>query len=172
MEKLSAVDNLESMFNSIGFDLPDNIKRDIAFDLLHNQYINKHYSFLLDLKSKKILCHAFNIYFKSASFPFSIHAEIQTLVKYYKSKTVNKNKKALLVAKLSRTGIVGNSKCCLNCMRFIRNNLANVNLKKIYYSTKGTQLVELSKRGLVDEHFKISKGFMYRSSGVDATAEY
>lgn len=158
----SSVANLEAMFDSIGFSLPSNIKQDIAFNLQHNTHVNKHYSFILDLKTRRVLSYAFNIYFKSDSFPFSVHAEIQSIVKYYKSKSITKSKKILFVAKLSRIGIVGNSRCCLNCMRFIRNNLNNLNLKHIYYSTKSGELVKLSKNDLIDENFKISKGFVWR----------
>lgn len=159
----SSTDRLELLFDSLGFSLPSNIKQDVAFNLEHNQYVNKHYSFLIDLRSRSVLSHGFNIYFKSESFPFSIHAEIQSIVRYYKSKTVSKNKKALVVVKLTKTGILGNSKCCLNCMRFLRNNLSNLNLKKIYYSTISNGLVELSKENLIDEHFKTSKGFRWRN---------
>ncbi len=163
-ESSARLKNLETMFHSIGFELPSNIKQDIEFNLQRNHHINKHYSFILDLKTRRVLSYAFNIYFKSESFPFSVHAEIQSMVKYYKTKGINKNKKALFVAKLSRTGIVGNSKCCLNCMRFIRNNLTNLNLKRIYYSTKDGQLVKLTKEDLIDANFKISKGFIWRGS--------
>ena len=155
-------DNLERMLQSLGFDLPNNIKQDISFNLQHNKYINKHCSFILDLKTRKILCYEFNIFFKSNSFPFSIHAEIQSIVKYYKSRSISKNKKILFVIKLSKTGIVGNSKCCLNCMRFIRNNLANLNIKKIYCSTIGNGMIELPKDTMVDENFKSSKGYLWR----------
>ena len=164
---VAATDNLEAMFHSLGFSLPNNIKQNIAFNLERNNYNNKHYSFILDLKTQQVLCYGFNDYFKSNSFPFSIHAEIQSVVKYYKSKSINKNKKALIVVKLSKTGIVGNSKCCLNCMRFLRNNLDNLNLKRIYYSTLGGKLVELSRHNLIDEHFKSSKGFLWRQGILD-----
>lgn len=155
-------DKLESLFHSLGFSIPDNIKKDIRCNLKNNHYNNKHCSFILDLKTRKILSHAFNVFFKSNSFPFSIHAEIQSIVKYYKSKSINKNKKVLIVFKLSRTGLIGNSKCCLNCIRFIKNNMTNLNLKKIYYSTLDNQLVELVKDGMGDDNFKYSKGFLWR----------
>lgn len=159
---MNATDNLESMFHSLGFFIPDNIKMDIIYNLRNNRYINKHCSFILDLKSRRILSYAFNVYFKSNSFPFSIHAEIQSIVKYYKSRSINKNKKALFVVKLSKTGIIGNSKCCLNCMRFIRNNLNNLNLKKIYYSNLENQTIDLNRDDLIDTNFKESKGFLWR----------
>lgn len=159
---MCVTDNLEQMLQSLGFDLPNNIKQDITFNLQNNKYINKHCSFILDLKTRKVLCYEFNVFFKSNSFPFSIHAEIQSIVKYYKSRSITKNKKILFVIKLSKTGIVGNSKCCLNCMRFIRNNLDNLNLKKIFCSTVGNGMIELPKSKMIDENFKSSKGYMWR----------
>lgn len=155
--------NLEQMFQSLAIDLPKNIKDDVQRILKSNEYINKHFCFLIDLKTNNILCYDTNIYFKSKSFPYSMHAEIQTIIKYYKSKTLNKNKKALLVVKLSATGIVGNSRCCLNCSRFLKNNFDLLNLKKIYFSAmKTNKLVELTKSDLHAEDFRRSKGFQSR----------
>jgi len=161
---MSATSNLKTIFNLLNIVLPDNIKQDIEFNLKHNDYINKHISFIFDLKTRKIICYEFNVFFKSDSFPFSVHAEIQSIVKYYKSKSISKHKKGLLVVKLSRTGIIGNSKCCLNCMRFLRNNLSNLNLKEIYYSIVDNRLGKLRKKDLIDDHFKLSKGFSYCST--------
>lgn len=156
--------NMEDMFNSLGVVFPDNVKQNIEFNLEKNGYINKHYAFLVDTETNKILCYDFNVYFKTDSFPFSIHAEVQSIVKYYRSKSVNKNKKALIVVKLSKTGIVGNSRCCKQCMRFIRNNMNNMNIKKIYYSDKNNRLVELGKHDLIDTCFKYSKGYLFRNT--------
>ncbi len=159
---MASLEKLEVLFDSLGFIFPSKIKNNILFNLSNNKYVNKHFSFLLDLKTNRILCYDTNIYFKSDSFPFSIHAEIQSINRYYKSKTLSKNKKILLVVKLSKTGIIGNSKCCLNCMRFIRNNFDNLNLKKIYYSILGNELVELSRDDLIDKNFHRSKGYNWR----------
>jgi cytidine deaminase len=155
--------DLEAMFHSVGFDIPDNIKQDISFSLPRCDYINKHYSFILDLKTHKILSYSFNIYYKSDSFPFSVHAEIQSIIRLFRSRIRNKNKKALLVVKLSRTGIIGNSKCCLNCMKFIRGNMDILNMKKIYHSNANNVLSELYKEDLIDDNFKPSKGFVNRT---------
>ncbi len=157
------LDALENMFNSIGFALSNNAKNDLSFSLRNNSDINKHFAFLLDLKTNKILCYDLNVYLKAAVFPFSIHAEIQVITKYYRSsKSVNKNKKALLVVKISKTGVLSNSRCCLNCMRFIRNNFENLNLKAVYYSANMRELTKLSRRDLIDEAFKHSKGYQKR----------
>ncbi len=156
----SRIQNVESIFDALGVVLPSNIKQDIDTSLFKNEYINKHFAFLIDMKTNRILAYDFNVYLKSESFPFSVHAEIQMITKYYKSRAISKNKKILVVVKLSRTGVVGNSKCCLNCMRFIRNNFDNLNLKKVFYSDIDNRLVKLSRGDLVDENFRMSKGFV------------
>ncbi len=158
--------HLNNLFYSLGVELPANAKAAVLHDLDCNSYPNKHYSFIIDLKTNKLLCYEFNIYFNTDSFPFSVHAEIQSIVRYYKSKTISKNKKLLVVVKMSRSGLIGNSKCCLNCMRFIRNNWDNLNLKKVYYSTDENVLVSLNKDELVDENFRPSKGYNYRSRAL------
>ncbi len=159
---MADLSTLESMFQAEGFTLPERIKQDIAFNLSTNSYINKHVCFLYDLKTHKILLYDFNIYFKSDAFPFSIHSEVQAITKYYKNRNINKHKKALIVVKLSRTGLIGNSKCCLNCMLYVRNNFTNLGLKKILYSDSSGKLISLHKRDLVDEDFRPSKGFTQR----------
>lgn len=161
---MSSTHNLEQMFQSLGINLPNNIRQDVDRVLKRTEYINKHFCFLIDLKTNQIICYDTNIYFKSNSFPFSMHAEIQTIVKYYRSaKTLNKNKKALVVVKLTQTGTVGNSKCCLNCSTFLKNNFDALKLKKIYFSImKSNKLEEMTKNDLYDQTFRRSKGFMSR----------
>ena len=152
--------NLESILNSINVTLPDNIKYDIMWYIYNNKYMHKHVCFIIDLKNNSILTYDVNVYFKTESFPFSVHAEIQTITKLYKSKSINKNKKALLVVKLSKSGILSNSKCCLNCARYIKNNIDNLNLKCVYYSMPGNNLYKLNKDDLdTDKNFRYSKGF-------------
>lgn len=160
---MSSTDNLEIILQSIGIDLPQNIRHDIAFNLQHNNYPNKHFAFIIDLKTNKIICHSFNIYYKSSTFPYSVHAEIQSISKYLKSKQTNRHKKALVIVKMSRIGIIGNSKCCLHCSRYIQNACIDLNLKKIFYSMKQTNILnELSKSDLSVETFTLSKGFLSR----------
>lgn len=153
------MNNLECMLQSIQCQLPKNIRHDIEFTLRRHTYVNKHVAFIIDERTREIISYDFNVYYKSKSFPFSVHAEVQTIGKYYKAKSFSRSKKILMVAKLSRTGIVGNSRCCLNCMRFVRNNFDNLNLKKIYYSSAGNQLIELGRDDLIDADFHLSKGY-------------
>lgn len=152
--------NLDTMFNSVGYVLPANIKRNIEFTLNNSECLHKHCAFLIDSKTRNVLSYDFNVYFKTESFPFSFHAEIRTIVKFFKSRSPSKNKKILVVVKLSRTGVTGYSRCCKSCMTFIRNNFDVLNLKKIYYSIKDNQLVELGKGDLVDKDFEYSKGYL------------
>jgi hypothetical protein len=158
-----SIENLEHMVNALGVVLPNNIRRHAALDLECNLHTSKHYAFIIDLKTKRILCYATNLFFKGDGvFPHSSHAEIESLVKYCKSKTITKNKKTLLVMKLSKTGLSGNSRCCLHCMRFIRNISDSINLRTIHYSMPDNVLVELSCSNLQDSEFRCSSGYEYR----------
>lgn len=165
------VKNIENIFDTLGVALPNNIKQDITVSLRKNEYINKHYAFLIDMKTNRILSYDTNIYLKSETFPFSVHAEIGATLKYYKSKTSSKNKKSLVVVKLSKSGVTGNSKCCLNCMRFLRSNFDNLNLKKVLYSDVDNRLVQLVRSDLVDENFRFSKGYMRATRKHDNTPQ-
>ncbi len=159
MNKMNA-SHLETIFSSINVDLPNNIKHDITWYIDNNKYMHKHVCFIIDLKTNSIITYDVNVYFKTESFPFSIHAEIQTIIKLNKSKAANKNKKALLVVKLSKSGVLSNSKCCLNCARYIKTNIDALNLKCVYYSMPGNVLEKLSKDDLdADNNFRYSKGY-------------
>ncbi len=142
--------------------LPSNLLYDISYNLTNNTYINKHLSLIVDYKTKQIITYGFNYYLKSDKFPFSLHSEINTINKHYKkrlNKNIIKSKKILLIIKLSKIGIIGNSKPCQNCANFIYNNYDNLNLYKIMYSTQNNELEELTKRDLLYKEFKISAGF-------------
>ena len=64
-----------------------------------------------------------------------------------------------MIFKVTKTGIIGNSRPCQNCVNFILNNYNNLNLNKIYYSYKENLLKELSKENLLYGDFTISSGF-------------
>jgi hypothetical protein len=103
------------------------------------------------------------LYFKTNTFPFSIHAEINTINKFYKKNNTKliKNKKTLYVFKISKTGILGNSLCCKNCINFINNNITNLNLNDVYYSYQhNLKKIELDNinKDLNDNKFKYSSG--------------
>lgn len=154
--------NLIKLLEKYQIYLPSNILYDISYSLENNQYLNKHLSLLVDYKRKNIITYGFNYYLKSNKFPFSLHSEINTINKHYKknlTKNIIKSKKILIIIKLSKIGIIGNSKPCQNCANYIINNYTNLNLTKIYYSTQLNTLEELTKNDLLNNEFKLSAGF-------------
>ncbi len=154
--------NLITLLERYNIYLQSNLLYDISYNLTNNTYINKHLSLLIDYKTKKIITYGFNYYLKSDKFPFSLHSEINTINKHYKkrlNKNIIKSKKLLLIIKLSKIGIIGNSKPCQNCANFIYNNYDNLNLYKVLYSTQNNELEELNKLDLLYKEFKISAGF-------------
>lgn len=154
--------NLLTLLEQYNIYLPSNILYDISYNLTNNTYINKHLSLIVDYKTKQIITYGFNYYLKSDKFPFSLHSEINTINKHYKkrlNKNIIKSKKILLIIKLSKIGIIGNSKPCQNCANYIYNNYDNLNLYKIMYSTQSNELEELNKKDLIYKEFKISAGF-------------
>jgi tRNA(Arg) A34 adenosine deaminase TadA len=154
--------NLITLLEKYNIYLQSNLIYDISYNLTNNTYINKHLSLLVDYKTKKIITYGFNYYLKSDKFPFSLHSEINTINKHYKkrlNKHIIKSKKILLIIKLSKIGIIGNSKPCQNCANFIYNNYDNLNLYKVMYSTQNNELEELNKLDLLYKEFKISAGF-------------
>lgn len=154
--------NLLNILEKYNIYLPSNILYDISYNLTNNTYINKHLSLIVDYKTKKVITYGFNYYLKSDKFPFSLHSEINTINKHYKkrlNKNIIKSKKLLLIIKLSKIGVIGNSKPCQNCANYIYNNYDNLNLYKILYSTPNNELEELNKQDLIYKEFKISAGF-------------
>ena len=124
-----------------------------------------HISFLIDCKNNKLLSYALNIYFKTESFPFSIHSEINVINKIYKkllSKPVKKTKKKLIILRVSKIGVIGNSKPCLGCANFIYNNMDNINIINILYSDIENKLESLKKDELILDNFNLSSGAMRR----------
>lgn len=149
---------LENQLATLGVHMNDQIKLDIINTLTLHEYINKHCCFIIDARSKEIITYDFNIYFKTDVFPFSIHAEVKACTKLLKSKRISKSKKILYVAKLSSTGKLSGSRCCIDCMRYVRNIMDMLNIKTIINSTKEGGVQTWSKKELLDEHFRPSKG--------------
>jgi len=157
---------LINLLESYNIQIPTNILYDISFNLHNNKYLHKHISFLINTKNNEILSYGFNYYLNSNKFPFSLHSEVNVINKHYKKKLTKnmlKVKKNLIIIKLSKIGIIGNSKPCRHCANFIYNNYDNLKLSKIYYSTKQNILEELNKQDLQEAHFKIAAGFKKHS---------
>lgn len=159
---MNNIHNIMQIFSDNNLTLPDNIANSISFHLNNSNCLHNHISFIINKNNNKIISYGFNYYLKTDTFPFSLHSEINTINKYYKKKiTTNlfKNKKILIIVKISKTGIIGNSKPCKNCANYILNNFDNLNLYKIYYTFKNNILIELTKNELLNDNFKISAGF-------------
>lgn len=117
-----------------------------------------HIAFLLD-KNNNILSYRPSIQFKTNSFPFSQHAEINTIINYYskhESKKINNSAKKLVVVKLG-PNCFRMSKPCKHCANFIANNWSNLKLKEVLYSNNDGELVSLSRAEILDsDEFHLS----------------
>ena len=145
--------------------LSDKIYYDLYNELIFRSNIksksSNHICFLVDSKTNEVLSYAFNIYFKSNSYPFSLHSEINTINKFYKktsSKSIIKSKKKLIIIKVSKSGIIGHSKPCLSCANFIYNVSDNINIIDILYSITGNKLESIKRNELILDNFKLSSG--------------
>ena len=74
-----------------------------------------------------------------------------------------KSKKKLIIIKVSKIGIIGNSKPCLSCANFIYNNMDILNITDILYSTSDNILKGLKKNELILNNFKLSSGSLKRN---------
>lgn len=121
-----------------------------------------HISFLIDIKKLKIITYSFNVYYRTNTFPYSIHSEINTIVKFYKmqnNKTLTKCKKKLIVIKLTKNGVIGMSKPCQACANFIINNKDNINLTEVKFSTRINKLETIKCNDIHNYKFKTSSAF-------------
>lgn len=168
-EKITDLNNtleLITLLNDYNIVIPSNILFDISFNLFNSTYNNKHVSLLIDYKTNNIITYGFNYYLKTETFPFSLHSEINTINKHYKKKLTKNNiksKKILIILKMSKIGVLGNSKPCQNCANYIANNFNNLNLTKVYFSTRQKTLEELNKNDLIQQTFKLSAGFKQKN---------
>ena len=140
-----SLDNIKSILEKECVFLSDKIYNSLENELnvrtIKKSKSNKkskssnHICFLID-KNNELLTYGFNIFFKTSSFPFSLHSEINAINKYYKktlTKPMLKSKKKLIIIKVSKIGIIGNSKPCLSCANFIYNNMDILNITDILY---------------------------------------
>lgn len=156
-------DNLKVMLENENIYLNDNIYYDIEQGIDRNAR-HIHVSFLVNTKTNNVLSYGFNLYFKTKSFPFSIHSEVNTITRYYKNRTLSKCKKKLIVVKISKNGIIGMSKPCQTCINYILNNIDNINLTKIEYSTSNNKLEKIKCANINDHTYKLSALFEWRSN--------
>lgn len=164
------LDNIKSILEKECVFLSEKIYYSLERELetrSNNKYkSSNHICFLIENKNNELLTHAFNIFFKTNTFPFSLHSEINTINKYYKktlSKSSLKSKKKLIVIKVSKIGIIGHSKPCLSCANFIYNNMGNLNITDVLYSTSENKLESLKRDELILDNFKLSSGSSRRN---------
>jgi len=160
------INQISSLLRGMNVYLEDNIISDILMYISKSKSSHHHISFLIDLSNSRILSYGFNYFFKSNTFPFSLHSEINAILKFYKKKYNTKNRKILIIFKISKSGIVGMSKPCYHCALFIRNNYKNLNLSNVYYSYRDIddicRLKKISRKDLEEDCFKQSSGFHFR----------
>lgn len=164
------LDNIKSILEKEDLFLSDKIYYDLESELdarsFNKTKSSNHICFLIDYKNNELLSYAFNIYFKTNSFPFSLHSEINTINKFYKkalSKSILKSKKKLIILKISKSGVIGHSKPCLSCANFIYNNMDNLNIIDVLYSTTENKLESLKRNELILDNFKLSSGSTRRN---------
>ncbi len=118
----------------ISSDIYDRISKD-AEECNSDKF---HVSLLMD-SSFNLIAYGHNEYFHGQSYPFTTHAEINCLAKYYSKKLkpyVKSREKILVVMRVSsKIKKLGQSKPCKKCQNYIVNNMQNINIKKIIYST-------------------------------------
>jgi len=165
------IDNTKNILESYNINICDKMLKSINIELINRNKkkdnTSDHVCFIIDYKSKEILSYSFNIYYKSDKFPFSIHSEINTITKYYKTTKLDKNKykskKFLVVLKITKSGKLSSSKPCQACANYINNNVDNLNLMHVYYSTEFNDLAKLEITDLQSDIFRYSSGRKYNT---------
>lgn len=166
MDTNNITKTIVEIFTSIGANLPENIKYSISFSVHNDPSPNKHIAFLIDHTTGNIIMYDFNIYYNTNKFPYSEHAEIRLINKYNKAKNNNRvlkkienNKKILLVVKLSKTGITGNSKPCLECAKYIKHYHSEMNIKQIFFTISKDEIFNILTTKINLNEFRYSKGY-------------
>jgi len=154
---IAGIDNIRSLLESpeISIFLDDKVYNKIVEDVENCHSDKFHVSILLDL-SNEMISYGHNEYYNNnKSYPFSLHAEINCLNKYYSRKIkqyIKNREKILLVLRLSKKiKKLGESKPCKQCHNYLINNTENINIKKIIYSTpSGFQIIKSNKLHTLD----------------------
>lgn len=84
----------------------------------------------------------------------SIHAEQDAVRKLPRHKRINRFKKLdILVIRVNRSGSLGNSKPCLQCLQTLAENLPEkgYTLSKVYYSNDMGEILETKLQTLLTE---------------------
>lgn len=104
---------------------------------------------------------------RSAHFFMSTHAEIDALNKLKSKKFVStKNRFDLMVIRISKTGILGESRPCFHCLETLENS--GIKIHNVYYSTKnGTLAKERFSAMKKSEKTVYSSGYRKNMKNLD-----
>lgn len=95
-------------------------------------------------------------------FPFSIHAEIDSYRKLVSTLSPHKSrglKVDLCVMRFSKTGVIGSSRPCINCLLFLARSKL-ITIRYVYYSTEeGKVAREKFSHMIQSKETHISRGF-------------
>jgi len=163
---IQGIHSLRSLLEDENIYIRDDIFERIKTDVTKHESDKFHACLLLD-EHGELLSYGCNEYYKGQSFPFTLHAEINCINRFYSRKMKQKNsyikgrKKILIIIRLSKKILkLGQSKPCTRCHNFIENNIDNLNLKKIIYSTPaGLSVVKSNKFSEIDTIYSSGSRF-------------
>lgn len=156
------IESIKELLSSEKVYLDDSTYNKIITDIENKKLKAErfHVAILID-EYCNVLSYGINDYYKSNSYPFTTHAEISCLTKYYSKrfrKGEQERKKTLIIIRLSPKRLkLGQSAPCKHCARYIENNMENINIKKIIYSKPDGIEVKKSKHFNVED-YRISSG--------------
>ncbi len=132
------IDNIKHLLQLENIHMAENVYDRIVRDVECCNSDKFHVSLLLDQDSN-LISYGHNEYFFGTKYPFTCHSEVNCINSYYSKKIkqyVKDRKKVLIILRLSsKIKKLGQSKPCKKCHNFIENNIDNLNIKKIIYST-------------------------------------
>jgi cytidine deaminase len=132
------MDNIKHLLQLENIYLSDSVWDRIVRDVESCNSDKFHVSLLLD-QGSNLISYGHNEYFSGKKYPFTCHSEVNCINSYYGKKIkqyIKDRKKILIILRLSsKIKKLGQSKPCKKCHNFIENNIDNLNIKKIIYST-------------------------------------
>lgn len=132
------IDNIKYLLQLENIYMSDSVYDRIVRDVENCKSDKFHVSLLLD-QGSNLISYGHNEYFFGNKYPFTCHSEVNCINSYYSKKIkqyIKDRKKVLIILRLSsKIKKLGQSKPCKKCHNFIENNIDNLNIKKIIYST-------------------------------------
>jgi hypothetical protein len=132
------------------------------YDFILNKF--KHYNseshhYAVFFSGDKIISFGVNSIKKHKITQKSTHAELAALGKI--SKWKNRPKKLnLFVGRLSKTGCIGESRPCYNCMKFLTRS--EINIKNVYYTNKNGGINKENFKNMICTTINKSSGFKHK----------